>query len=320
MMQLAWPWMLLALPLPWLLSRLLPPAPPRGSALFVPFAATLSDTGTVAPPAAPRLRTLLWLLVWIALVAAAARPQWLGDPEPVPTSGRRVLLAVDISGSMRAEDMADGHTRLEVVQAIAGRFLEGRRGDQVGLILFGTQPYVQAPLTADLETANRFLQQAMVGMAGNATAIGDAIGLALKRLRDDTQAGDGDTVLILLTDGSNTAGAMPPLQAAQLAAQAGLRIHTIGVGNADAGLLGLFAGGNADLDERTLKAIASATGGEYFRATGARALQQVYAEIDKLEPVEGREQWYRPTTEWFFWPLAAALLLSVGGALHRARA
>lgn len=320
MIQLAWPWMLLALALPWLVARVLPPAPPRGAAVFVPVAAQLADTDTRSPPGAARLRALLWALAWIALVLAAARPQWLGEPEPAPSSGRRVLLAVDVSGSMRAEDMADGHTRLQVVQAIAGRFLEGRRGDQVGLILFGTQPYVQAPLTADLDTANRFLQQAMVGMAGNATAIGDAIGLALKRLRDDRRAEAGDTVLILLTDGSNTAGAMPPLQAAQLAAQAGLRIHTIGVGSAGGGLLGLFGGGNADLDERTLKAIAAATGGQYFRATDARALQQVYAEIDRLEPVEGREQWYRPTTEWFHWPLGVALLLSVGGALPRGRA
>jgi Ca-activated chloride channel family protein len=343
MIHLAWPWMLLCLPLPWLLARLLPPAPPGGAALFLPFAAQLSAAAAPASPVWPRWRALLLALLWVLLVLAAMRPQWLGEPQPVPTTGRRLLLAVDVSGSMATEDMAGGYTRLQVVQKVAGDFIRRRHGDQVGLILFGTQPYVQAPLTADLDTVHQFLQEAAIGVAGQQTAIGDAIGLALKRLRDDKgaagaeqQAGSrqgdtapaqiagstrgGGTVLVLLTDGGNNAGAMPPEQAAKLAADAGLRIYTIGVGAAaQRGFFGL-GGGNEDLDEDTLKAIAQTTGGAYFRATDADALQEVYARIDQLEPSAGREQWYRPSSEWFSWPLGLALLLSLPAVLLRERA
>jgi Ca-activated chloride channel family protein len=220
---------------------------------------------------------------------------------------------------MATEDMAGGATRLRVVQSVAGRFIDGRHGDRVGLILFGTQPYLQAPLTSDLATVHRFLREAVVGVAGTETAIGDAIGLAIKRLRAEAGTGPapapGQTVLILLTDGENDAGVMPPQEAARLAAQAGLRIYTIGVGAApESGFFGM-GGGNTDLDEDTLKAIAKATGGEYFRATDAAALQGVYREIDRLEPAAGTQQWLRSTDEWFTWPLSIALLLSVPAAL-----
>jgi Ca-activated chloride channel family protein len=309
MIHFAWPWMLLLLPLPWLVSRRLPPARPQGAALFLPFAASVAGDSSPALRSVPRLRMVLFVLVWLLLLGAAARPQWLGDPQPVPSTGRRLLLAVDVSGSMAAGDMAGGYSRLQVVQKVAGDFIRHRHGDRVGLILFGSRPYLQAPLTADLGTVEAFLYQAVVGVAGTQTAIGDAIGLAIKRLRDEGDKAKGETVLILLTDGSNTAGAMPPEQAAKLAAAAGLRIYTIGVGaSEEPGFFGMAGG--SDLDEDTLKAIAEATGGEYFRATDASALQQVYARIDKMEPSAGREQWYRPSDEWFYWPLGLALLLS----------
>ena len=322
MIHLAWPWMLLFLPLPWLLARLLPPLRPQGAALYLPFAAGVGSESLPGVGGDRRLRRLLLALIWLLLVLAALRPQWLGEAQPVPTTGRRLLLAVDVSGSMATQDMAGGYSRLQVVQKVAGDFIQRRHGDQVGLILFGTRPYVQAPLTADLATVQQFLRESMIGEAGTETAIGDAIGLAIKRLRDDAgKAGTkGDTVLVLLTDGSSNAGAMPPLQAARLAADAGLRIYTIGVGAAaQEGLFG-FGGGNDDLDEDTLKAIAQTTGGAYFRATDASALQQVYARIDQLEPSAGRDQWYRPSTEWFPWPLGAALLLSLPAIVLRGRA
>jgi Ca-activated chloride channel family protein len=260
---------------------------------------------------------LLFALVWLLLVGAAVRPQWLGQPEPVPSTGRRLLLAVDTSGSMASQDMAGGYTRLQVVQAVAGQFIRHRQGDQVGLELFGTRPYMQAPLTADLDTVGQFLRESMIGVAGPQTAIGDAIGLALKRLKDaqERPGAKGEMVLILLTDGGNNAG-MDPIQAAKAAAAAGLRIYTIGVGAAvddDAGP------GNGDLDEDTLRSIARLTGGEYFRATDANALQDVYAQIDRLEPGAGQAQWYRPSSEWFPWPLALALLLSIPAAAMRGR-
>ncbi|MGQ0699535.1 MAG: VWA domain-containing protein [Panacagrimonas sp.] len=320
MIHLAWPWMLLFLPLPWLLARALPPAKPQGDAVFIPFTANLANDGSPRITAIPRWRDALLALVWLMLVAAAVRPQWLGEPQPVPTSGRRLLLAVDVSGSMAAQDMAGGATRLQVVQAVAGEFIKRRVGDQVGLILFGTQPYLQAPLTADLDTASQFLMQAMIGMAGRETAVGDAIGLAIKRLRDAKEgSAKNETVLILLTDGRSNAGALPPLEAAKLAATAGLRVYTIGVGaEVEEGFFGFS--GNRDLDEDTLKSIAQITGAEYFRATDADALDRVYQRIDELEPSAGRDQWYRPSTEWFTWPLSAALLLSLPGVLLRGSA
>jgi Ca-activated chloride channel family protein len=245
------------------------------------------------------------------------RPQWLGDPLPTPTTGRRIILAVDVSGSMSTPDMANNASRLHVVQQVAGRFIDGRQGDQVGLILFGTQPYVQAPLTQDLVTVHRFLDEAVVGVAGPETAIGDAIGMAIKRLRAEAhEAGASGaparTVLILLTDGQSNAGIIQPVQAARFAAEAGLRIYTIGVGAA--ARPGFFGPrGNNDLDEATLQQIARITGGQYFRATDASALQSVYQQIETLEPVEGRAQWLRPVDEWFWYPLCAALLLSLPG-------
>lgn len=321
MIHFEWPWMLLFLPLPWLLARWLPPAQPQGDGVFLPFAAAVAaDAMPHSIGVMQRPRKLLFALVWLLLVLAAVRPQWLGDPQPVPTTGRRLLLAVDASGSMSTQDMAGGYTRLQVVQKVAGDFIRRRHGDQVGLILFGTQPYLQAPLTADLDTVNQFLNEAMVGVAGTQTAIGDAIGLAIKRLRDnaDKSGRKGATVLILLTDGRNDAGAMPPGEAARMAAAAGLRIYTIGVGSSgQAGFFGM--GSDSDLDEDTLKLIAQTTGGEYFRATDAEDLGKVYARIDQLEPSDARQQWYRPSDEWFVWPLGLALLLSLPAVLWRGK-
>ena len=320
MIHIAWPWMILFLPLPWLLRRWLPPATLQGSALFLPFAALVPIDKTPALQVNSRKRSLLFALAWLLLVTATMRPQWLDDPLPVPTTGRRILLAVDVSGSMATPDMAGNYSRLNVVQKVAGDFIQHRHGDQVGLILFGTQPYLQAPLTADLDTVSQFLRESVVGEAGTQTAIGDAIGLALKRLQSNQadSGKQGETVLILLTDGGNNAGMMDPLAAAKIAVSTGLRIYTIGVGaEVEQSLFGTR--GNTDLDEDTLKSIARITSGEYFRATDADALQQVYAHIDKLEPSAGREQWYRPHNEWFTWPLALALLLSIPAVMIRER-
>lgn len=321
MIQIAWPWMLVFLPLPWLFRRYASATKPQGDALFLPFAASVAADGAPALPTPSRSRWILFALVWVLLVAASTRPQWLGDPLPVPTTGRRLLLAVDVSGSMATRDMAGNATRLDVVQTVAGDFISHRHGDQVGLILFGTHPYLQTPLTTDLDTVDQFLQQSVVGIAGTQTAIGDAIGLAIKRMGETTSKSEkhGDTVLILLTDGRNGAGLMDPIAAAKMAADAGLRIYTIGVGAAaQRGMFG--ASGNNDLDEDTLRSIAKITKGDYFRATDADALSQVYARIDKMEPSAGREQWYRPHSEWFPWPLALALLCSLPAVFIRERA
>lgn len=320
MIHIVWPWMLLFLPLPWIFYRMLPAAQTQSDALFMPFAANVSSGLTPTSGVRSRYRWLLLALVWLLLVAACVRPQWLGDPQPVASTGRQMMLAVDVSGSMATQDMADNLTRLQVVQKVAGDFIRHRHGDQVGLMLFGTRPYLQAPLTTDLNTVGQFLNESVIGVAGPETAIGDAIGLGIKRLRSEHAASgqNGRMVMILLTDGGNDAGLMDPIAAARMAADAGLRIYTIGVGAAaESGVLG--ATGNTDLDEDTLKSIASITHGEYFRASDADTLGKVYARIDQLEPSAAREQWYRPSTEWFPWPLALALLLSVPAVLMRER-
>jgi Ca-activated chloride channel family protein len=346
MIHFAWPWLAALAPLPWLHYRLRSAAEPHGAALFLPFLSVLGSATVSAHTMRSRRAQITYAALWLLLVLAAARPQWLGDPLPVPTTGRRLLLAVDVSGSMATPDMGESMTRLQAVQEVAGRFIDGRHGDQVGLILFGTQPYLQAPITPDLATVHRFLDEAVVGVAGPQTAIGDAIGLTIKRLRASgegrrdsgaTAGGAGEpqksagasadqdehtaakrAVLILLTDGESNAGAMPPLEAARLAAAEGLRIYTIGVGAIPRpGFFG--AVGNNDLDEDTLKTIAKTTGGEYFRAADADTLQAVYHRIDELEPAAGREQWFRPTKEWFPWPLSIALILSVPAAFLGAR-
>lgn len=309
-------WALLLLPLPLLARHLLPPAETGvGAALCVPFFGALMDAER-RRVRAPRLVAVLAVAAWGLLVLAAARPQMVGEPVALPLEGRDLMLAVDISGSMREEDMVIGGRivdRLTAVKAVAGDFIERRQGDRIGLILFGQQAYLQTPLTFDRNTARTLLFEAAVGLAGRETAIGDAIGLAIKRLRD---AETDERVLILLTDGANTAGSIRPQKAAELAAGAGVRIHTIGVGGDPQSAFGLTLGRNP-LDEATLKAIADTTGGRYFRAHDVGELQAIYSMLDELEPVESDRATFRPVDELFGWPLGAALLVSALAAAGR---
>jgi Ca-activated chloride channel family protein len=318
MTTLAWPWALLALPLPLLLRWLLPPARPiSGRALRLPSSAALA--GLAVEPERP---SCYWrgagLLVWLLLVMAVARPQWLDDPVALAVTGRDLMLAVDISGSMDQEDyrLADRPaTRLAVVKTAASRFIGSRDQDRIGLILFGTRPYVQTPLTYDRDAVSQMLGEAVVGLAGRDTAIGDAIGLAVKRLRQQPL---DNRVLVLLTDGSNSAGALHPLQAAVLAAESGIRIYSIGLGGqiGDQGAGGYQLGRVADdLDGSMLRAIAERTGGRYFNATDARELADVYAALDRLEPTIRDHRTYRPAAELYPIPVALALLLSASMAI-----
>lgn len=201
-------------------------------------------------------------------------------------------------------------SRLHAVQKLFGDFIEGRRGDRVGLILFGTRAYLQAPLTFDRHTVRIWLDEALIGIAGKDTALGDAIGLAVKRLR---QRPAESRVLVLITDGANTAGEISPQTAAKLAAEEQVKVYTIGIG-ADpkqggvAGLFGLNPG--LDLDEPALKAIAESTGGEYFRARNGEELQRISDSLDQLEPVEQKPTQARPAIALYRWPLLLALLIS----------
>jgi Ca-activated chloride channel family protein len=318
MIHFEWPWLLLALPLPWLLRWWLPPATvAQQAALRVPFLEDFAVAGSGATGMRAPRRWPLWLalLAWCLLVLAAMRPQWLGDYVHIPVSGRDLMLAVDLSGSMQEKDFVlrgEHVDRLTAIKHVAGNFIDRRVGDRIGLILFGDQAYLQAPLTFDRKTVKALLDESAIGLAGRSTAIGDAIGLAVKRLR---QRSEKDRVLILLTDGANTSGVVDPIQAAQLAAHEGLKIYTIGVG-ADQMMVQDMLGGlmkinpSTDLDEKTLKAIAKLTGGEYFRARDTRALEKIYGELDKLEPVKSDARQFRPRTALYYWPLGASLAIA----------
>ncbi len=316
--QFEWFQVLYLLPLP-LLVRYLLPARRRqpGAALRVPFAGDMvAAAGQQRSPARSSWLTLLLLaLCWILLLLAAARPQWLGEPVTLPASGRDLMLAVDTSGSMQTRDLTlRGRPvdRLTVVKSVAGDFIERRKGDRVGLILFGDQAYLQTPLTFDRKTTRYMLDEAAIGLAGESTAIGDAIALAVKRLRQRPQ---DSRVLVLLTDGANTAGQLDPRQAARLAAELGVKIYTIGVGADEMlirGLLGTRAvNPSADLDEKSLKYIAETTGGGYFRARDSAALERIYGQIDRLEPTITETETFRPVRPLFHYPLAGAIVLSL---------
>jgi len=265
----------------------------------------------------------LWLM-WLLLLVAAARPTWIGEPVELPNSGRDLMMAVDISGSMRIEDMQVGDSlvpRVDAVRQVGADFISQRTGDRLGLILFGSNAYIQSPLSFDTATVKRFLSEAQIGFAGEETAIGDAIGLAVKRLKERPA---DSRVLILLTDGQDTASSVKPLDAAQLASQLGIRIYTIGIGADSLTLPGLFGSSfgrrqvnpSAELDEAGLREIARITGGEYFRARNPQELVNIYQLLDQLEPVEQETTRYRPRQALGYLPLLAALLISFLLALH----
>lgn len=312
--EFSWQWAFLAIPLPLLVRYLLPAAPvQQSSALRIPFFKSLQPGLSHNKPSRSITRLILATLAWIFLVTAAARPQQIGETVTLPVSGRSLMMAVDISGSMQINDMIISKQRVDrltAVKAVAGDFISKREGDRIGLILFGSQAYLQAPLTFDRKTVQILLGEAALGLAGRETALGDAIGLAVKRLRKEPEE---NRVLILLTDGANTAGNVEPLKAADLAAQEKVKIYAIGVG-AEEGFVqtpfGLQRTRGGDLDEETLKVVSKKTGGKYFRARNVESLLKIYAELDEIEPVSKDDLSYRPVEEMFHYPLAIALLLS----------
>jgi len=335
MMTFLWPWAFVLLPVPFIFRVILPRAAEgNDAALKVHDIADFQLQDSVSlldhknRQHKIRWPLLLYTLAWIFLVIAVARPQWTGDSVELPVSGRDLMMAIDISKSM---DLPIRHnlrsvSRITATKAVASAFIEKRVGDRIGLILFGDQAYVQAPLTFDRTTVNILLQEAVTGLAGQATAIGDAIGLAVKRLNNQQKTRrletgqqetkqqaetpsardiSDDRVLILLTDGVSNRGEITPLKAAELAAKKGLKIHTIGIGNR----------GSRELDEATLKQVARITGGQYFRAYSTDDLQKIYALLDQLEPVEKDVKSYRPIKALFYLPLTASLILATVLAL-----
>lgn len=309
------PWIFLTLPLPLLVMWLMPRASSsQPTTIRVPFYAQIQSQQLQQASNPSRLKLLIAILIWFLLVSSAARPQSIDEPIQLPVLGRNLMLAVDLSGSMEAEDMIIGNrqlTRLSAVKVVASEFIDRRVGDRLGLILFGDRAYLQAPLTLDRKTVKTLLQESVIGLAGKKTAIGDAIGLAVKRLRNEPEQ---NRVLILLTDGSNTAGSIDPLKAADLAAQEKIRIYTIGVGAESRmvrGVFGLSRTVSSDIDEETLQAISDKTGGRYYRARDVQSLMQIYSLLDEVEPVAEDAETYRPINELYYWPLSIALLLSL---------
>ncbi|BAN52444.1 MULTISPECIES: vWA domain-containing protein [Pseudomonas] len=307
MWQFDYLWVFLLLPLPWLAYRFMRPYHEARSALRVPFFFAMSRAvnqlpGTT-PPSGGRWQVLLNLLVWGLLLAACARPVLVEKAIEREQPIRDMLLAIDISQSMQAKDFTDANgqqvDRLSAVKAVVRDFIAQRKQDRIGLIVFGTGAYPQSPLTLDHASLSLLLDEVGVGMAGPNTAIGDAIGLAIKLL---DQAKEQEKVMVLLSDGNDTGSAITPAHAAGLASERNIVVHTIGIGDPQ-------ASGEDKVDLQALEGIARTTGGRFFRADDRGALAQVYATLDRITPHSVKTFSHQPKRDLFWWPLGAALLL-----------
>lgn len=308
MLQFAWPMVVLALILPYLVARFAPPAAPIATPLRVPF---LGEAKLWSRHDGAHPRAWLWLALaaWVALVAAASRPQWVGDAVAVPVSGRSMLLALDVSASMRRVGQGS-EIGLDVMRNTVKAFIANRDGDRIGVIVFGSKPYVQAPLTFDLGAIGAMVDEVFIGLAGEGTALGDAIALGVAKLRAMPR---DERVLVLLTDGDSTEGVMAVPEAARLARHHGVRVYAIGVGAVGSG------GQEGGLNEPALKQLAAETGGRYFHAEDAGALARVYQALEHHEPVARDERRFRPTVELYPWPLGLALALGLAALLLNLR-
>lgn len=317
MLIFEWPWAFALFFAPLLLRYLLRPTRARNeqAALRVPFAGLLQSLSHKSRRRlfSPRLLFVLALLAWALLVTSLARPTWVGEQSFVPMSGRDLMLALDISGSMKQEDFifdARRVSRLHAAKEVIKDFVDKRQGDRLALIVFAAQPYLQIPLSFDVQVVKAMLDDTVIGLADERqTAIGDAVGLAVKQLRENK---NNNKVLVLLTDGSNNAGILSPAEAAELAAQTGVKIYTIGVGSDRVSRIsmGFFIRQGAELDEASLKMIADKTGGRYFRAKNTGELKSIYALLDQIEKVDRDEQTIQIRSALYTWPLFLSLLLA----------
>jgi Ca-activated chloride channel family protein len=304
-------WLFFLLPLPLVLRWLIPPYQEKLPAVRAPFFDDLVALSGQTPSSGaiirkqPLFRQVLVSLCWILLVAALAKPQWVEPPIVKQIPSRDLLLGVDLSGSMNTEDFiaADGKkcSRLVAVKGVLDDFLKRRKGDRVGLIFFGTEPFIQAPFTEDLDTCRELMREAAVGMAGPKTALGDTIGLAINMFKKSTVK---DKLLILLTDGNDTSSKLDPEKAASIAKDEDIVIYTVAVGDPE-------AVGEQKLDDKTLKAVARMTGGYYFWGGDRAELEKIYTRIDQLSTHKVESISYRPKVDLYFWPLAVAVVLSL---------
>jgi Ca-activated chloride channel family protein len=310
-LQFAYPWVFLLLPLPLLMHWLAPAHQEPRLAVYVPFMRVLarvaggaSTAGTVITKRR-RMQFVQVVLAWFAIIAATARPIWLGEPVIRELPMRDMLVALDLSGSMETRDFTDASgevaERLTAAKQVLDQFLARRDGDRVGLVFFGSAAYLQAPFTDDLDVVRELLDEAQVRMLGPRTVLGDAIGMAIPLFE---RSEVDERVLIALTDGNDTGSLVPPARAAEIARDQGIRIFTIAMGDPQ-------AAGEQALDEATLQAVAATTGGGYYHADDRPELEAIYAELDRLTPRQVESQSYRPEHELFPWPLGFALVLSL---------
>lgn len=332
MLAFALPWAFALLPLPLVVWWLLPPYREVTSAIRIPFfeetarAARLTPTHGAVVPRSTWPQRLLAPLCWVLVVAAVARPERVLPPVEHDQPARDLMLAIDLSQSMEARDFTapDGTQvdRLTAVRSVVDDFIAKRKTDRIGLIVFGQAAFPEAPLTLDHDGVRRLLAETRIGMAGPQTAIGDAIGVAVKMTEghgekdgddDATAAGDttpGDAtapaterVLVLLTDGNDTASRLPPEKAAAIAKDHGIIVHTIAIGDPS-------ASGENRVDLGALQRIADATGGRAFRAEDRTDLESIYATIDSITPDRAKRLEQRPRLELYWMPLGAAALLT----------
>ncbi len=305
--EIAYKWVFLLLPLPLLVYLLLPALRKKRQALMVPFFGRSAQASSQHPHRSAwvsRKNIIAWTVLticWVSLLAAASSPRFTGQPEKRTRTVRSFLIAADISFSMAQTDWTvDGKrmSRWGAVKYLMKDFIKERKSDQIGLEMFATHAYLQAPLTTDLETIDWLLDQTEVGMAGQMTSIGEAIAFGIKIFRQDTIP---QRVMLLMTDGVDGGTDILPLDAAEAARRDSIVIYTLGIGNAT-------SGGYA-IDEQLLTQIAETTGGKYFRADSEKDLQAVYTELNKMQPVEYEENAYKPIVLLYMYPLVVATLL-----------
>ena len=307
MLSFAHLWVFALLPLPWLLRAFLPPRRVSAAAVRVPFGDRLRSAMSAAAPASAAVRKtssqIVPFTVWLLVITAMSRPQWLEPPVTRELPTRDLLLLVDLSGSMRQEDFKNsgGRTvdRLTAVKEVLGDFLTKREGDRVGLVVFGDSPFLQAPFSTDLNLSRQLLAQTAIGMAGPRTAFGDAIGLGVN-LFDSSDA--PAKTIIALTDGNDTRSQVPPVEASRIASQRGIRIHTVAIGDP-------ATAGEEKLDEETLRNVAQTADGSYFFAADRESLAGIYDELDRIETRQIKIASHRPRRDLFYWPLLAALVV-----------
>lgn len=311
MLIFAHPWLFLLLPVPLLVHFMAPPHRDARPSLRIPFGHRVrritGQTETQRQVSSPRSRWqwALLLLAWVALVTALARPRWLDEPVVQEKPMRDLLVALDLSGSMETEDFSNASgrvtDRLTAAKDVLAGFIAGREGDRVGLVFFGTYAYVQAPFSEDLDVVLELLDEAQVRMLGPRTAFGDAIGQSIPLFeRSEVE----EKILVVLTDGNDTSSQVPPARAAEIAADEGVVIYPVAMGDPQ-------AAGEQALDEATLEAVAQATGGRWFHAADRAEMEAVYETLDALNPRQVESLSYRPERDLFQWPLGLAVILAL---------